>query len=117
MKFVVDAQLPERLVQWLRSRGHDAIHTKKLLAGNRTPDSYIATLADREGRVVITKDFDFPEAFFLRGTPSKLLLISTGNITNPELEALFSRHETSIISELGTNAFVELNRTTLIVRG
>lgn len=117
MKFVVDAQLPDRLAQWLRSRGHDVIHTTELPAGNRTPDSTISALADLEGRVVITKDSDFPESFFLRGSPGKLLLISTGNIPNAELEALVARHEASIMAELRANAFVELNRTTLIVRG
>jgi predicted nuclease of predicted toxin-antitoxin system len=114
---VVDAQLPVRLAQWLRARGHDAIHTKELPQGNRTADSDIARLADRELRVVITKDADFVESFFVRGVPAKLLLISTGNITNPQLEALFARNESAILTELSTNAFIEFDRTTLTVRG
>ncbi len=117
MRFVVDAQLPVRLAQWLRALGHDAIHTKELPHGNRTADSAIAELADRESRVVITKDADFVESFLVRGVPAKLLLISTGNISNPQLEALIARNESAILTELVANAFIELDRTTLTVRG
>jgi predicted nuclease of predicted toxin-antitoxin system len=71
MRFVVDAQLPVRLAQWFRDRGHDAIHTKELPLGTRTADSDIARLSERESRVVITKDTDFVESFLLRGDPRK----------------------------------------------
>ena len=39
MKFVVDAQLPERVARWLQASGHEAIHTKDLPDGNCTQDS------------------------------------------------------------------------------
>jgi predicted nuclease of predicted toxin-antitoxin system len=45
------------------------------------------------------------------------LLISTGNITNRELEALIARNESAILTELAASAFIELDRTTLTVRG
>ena len=38
MKFLVDAQLPRRLVAWLQEIGHDAVHTLDLPLANRTPD-------------------------------------------------------------------------------
>jgi len=41
MKFLVDAQLPRRLVFRLQESGHEAIHTLDLPLGNRTPDSLI----------------------------------------------------------------------------
>lgn len=53
MKFLVDAQIPRRLAQWLNDAGHDAVHTLDLAAGNRTPDTEIARLADAERRVVV----------------------------------------------------------------
>ena len=43
-----------------------------------------------EGRTVITKDADFVETITLKSQPWKLLLYSTGNITNSELESLFT---------------------------
>ncbi|MEI7825671.1 MAG: DUF5615 family PIN-like protein [Chlorobiaceae bacterium] len=56
MKFLVDAQLPRRFCNWLRENGHDDLHTLDLESGNRTPDSEIMFIADRDGRVVVTKD-------------------------------------------------------------
>ncbi|MBE9140640.1 DUF5615 family PIN-like protein [Nodosilinea sp. LEGE 07088] len=36
MKFIVDAQLPVCLARFLRSCGHDVVHTQELSSGNRT---------------------------------------------------------------------------------
>ena len=80
MKFLVDAQLPRRLVRRLREAGHEAIHTLDLPLGNRTTDTLINDLSAREQYVVITKDSDFVNSFVLNRRPHKLLLISTGNI-------------------------------------
>jgi predicted nuclease of predicted toxin-antitoxin system len=88
MKFLVDAQLPRRLVYRLQDAGHEAIHTLDLPLGNRTPDRVINEISEREQRIVITKDADFVNSFTLYHKPYKLLLISTGNIKNAELERL-----------------------------
>ena len=85
MKLLVDAQLPRRLCHQLRECGHDAIHTLDLPLGNRTSDTEIIRIADAEGRIVITKDNDFVQSFWLRNQPQRLLLIATGNIGNVEL--------------------------------
>ena len=58
MKFLIDAQLPTRLAEFLDRRGHDAIHATELLDGNRSTDRQIAERADADGRVVVTKDRD-----------------------------------------------------------
>ncbi len=55
MKFLVDAQLPRRLVSQLRGAGHDAIHTLDLPLGNRTPDSVINELSISDHYVVSPK--------------------------------------------------------------
>lgn len=85
MKFLVDAQLPRRLALAINDAGHDAIHTLDLPDANRTTDTQINALSESEQRIVITKDADFVDSFLLVGQPYKLLLISTGNITNAEL--------------------------------
>lgn len=117
MKFVVDAQLPRRAVGWLVAAGCDAIHTLDLPQGNRTPDGQITDVADREGRAVVTKDADFVDSHALHGRPAKLLLISTGNLTNAELEALMVPLIPTIMREFQANAFLELGRAGLVVRG
>jgi len=114
MKFLVDAQLPRRLVKRLREAGHDARHTLDLPRRNRTTDSEIISTAAREDRVVVSKDGDFVNSFLISRRPARLLLIATGNITNDELDALVMSNLTSIVSALEVCEFVELTRTLLI---
>ena len=115
MRFLVDAQLPRRLVDRFRDAGHDAIHTKDLPAQNRTEDAEIIQLSMRENYVVITKDQDFVDRMTLNGEPHKLWLISTGNIHNAELEALFIPNIAAAVAALQTSDFIELSRTALTV--
>jgi predicted nuclease of predicted toxin-antitoxin system len=114
MKFLVDAQLPRRLVSRLREAGHEAIHTLDLPLGNHTPDSIINELSLSEGYIVATKDTDFVNSFHLHRRPYKLLLISTGNIRNSELEALFTSNLESIAANFDQFSFIEINRASVI---
>ena len=82
MKFLVDAQLPRRFTHWLREAGHDALHTLDLSDRNRTADAEINAFSAREDRIVVTKDADFVNTHLLHGRPTRLLVISTGNIAN-----------------------------------
>lgn len=88
IRFLVDAQLPLRLARTLAHSGFDTLHTKDLPRGNATPDSDINRISLCEERVVITKDADFAQTFLVRRELFKLLLVSTGNINNRELERL-----------------------------
>jgi predicted nuclease of predicted toxin-antitoxin system len=74
-------------------------------------------LADREQRVVVSKDADFVDGHVLRGRPAKLLLISTGNISNRDLEALVVPLIPDIVREFQAHSFLELGRAGLLVRG
>ena len=114
MKFLVDAHLPRRIVRCLRELGLDAIHTLDLPFANRTSDAEICDIAASENRIVVTKDADFVHSFVLHRRPPKLLLISTGNISNDELEALLLPVIPAIVSAFDTASFVELNRISLI---
>ncbi len=114
MRFIVDAQLPRRIAVWLQAAGHDALHTLDLPEGNRTMDRSIIELSLREQRVVVTKDADFVAGFVLRGEPEKLLLVSTGNITNAELQSILVPNLSAIISALDVADFVELSRVGVI---
>lgn len=116
MKLLIDAQLPRRLAHRLTADGHDAVHTLDLPGGNRTEDAYINAVALREGRIVVTKDVDFVDTFLLQRTPPRLLLVTVGNIRNPELIRLFSENLDAIVREFETSDFVELTRDALIPR-
>lgn len=115
MKFLVDAQLPRRLALRLRDSGHDVTHTLDLPAQNRTTDQQINEISVTEQRVVITKDADFVTSYLLAGRPYKLLLVSTGNITNAELEALFVPTIPAIVIAFDQYSYLELSRTALII--
>lgn len=114
MRFLVDAQLPRRLALRLAQAGHDALHTLDLPDGNRTPDAALTALADREDRIVVTKDADFVHSFHVHGRPRKLLLISTGNIANAELERLLLPQLSAIEAEFTAASFVEVTRSSLV---
>jgi len=116
MKFIVDAQLPRRLARELAASGHDALHTLDLPTGNRTPDTEIVAAALSECRVVVTKDNDFVTSFQMKRMPPKLLLISTGNISNDALSKLVAANLTALDRALAQSDFVELTNTTIIIR-
>ncbi|WP_181306943.1 DUF5615 family PIN-like protein [Rufibacter sp. XAAS-G3-1] len=75
MKFIVDAQLPKTLSDFIKSKGIDSIHTLELPDKNRMQDGYITRLATEGERIVISKDADFLESYVLRKEPPKLLII------------------------------------------
>jgi predicted nuclease of predicted toxin-antitoxin system len=115
MKFLVDAQLPAILSRFLQEAGHDCLHTADLPNGNRTTDAAILDLAESEGRIVLTKDSDFVNSHLLKNRPPSLVLISTGNISNENLLAIFRANLPALERFLATSVFLEIGRTTLIV--
>lgn len=84
MKFLIDAQLPPALCEWLRERGHEAAHVGEFeLTGAK--DAEIAACAKAKDMILVTKDEDFvtirlPDRF-------PLLWLRCGNATNVALRA------------------------------
>jgi predicted nuclease of predicted toxin-antitoxin system len=115
MKLLLDAMLPRRVARRLHAAGHDTVHTLDLRDGNRTTDRTISAEADQEGRTVVTKDADFVSTRVLSGSPARLLLVSTGNIGNDEVERRLFAEMTAIEQWLREPGFVELTRHGLVV--
>lgn len=105
------------MAAWFVAAGCDAVHTLDLPDGNRSTDTQIIDAADREQRVVVTKDADFVDSHLLSNRPAKLLLISTGNISSRDLESLVVPLIPDLVREFGAHAFLELDRSGVIVRG
>ena len=103
MKFLVDAQLPVRLAKFLQANGYDTLHTRDLPQQNATSDTAINDISIEQERVVITKDADFVDSFLTIQKPSKLLLVSTGNIRNSELEEIFKNNLSTLVNLLQNN--------------
>lgn len=57
----------------------------------------IIRIARDEKRTVITKDTDFVNYRILKGQPENILLLTTGNINNSSLKALFEANIKSLI--------------------
>lgn len=85
MKFLVDANLPFKLVLNLRDKGFDVIHTDNLPLKEQTTDREIRIISEAQNRIVISKDADFLDSHLITGIPKKFLYISTGNIINRDL--------------------------------
>jgi len=65
--------------------------------------------------VVVTKDEDFVTQFLLRGAPPKLLLVSTGNISNDTLSDLVAMNLTALVAALVQHDFVELSALAITI--
>lgn len=115
MKFLVDAQLPRRMAGWLRDQGHDALHTLDLPDRNRTTDEAITEIARQQRRIVVTKDADFVHSHNLLRQPQQLLLVSTGNIANRELEQILRANLDTVVAAFQQADFVEVSRTGVII--
>ena len=115
MNFLIDAQLPRRLAYLLQHYGHTAFHTLDLPHRNRTDDDEIMQFADTHDCIVMTKDSDFVDAFYLQHRPQKLWLLSTGNISNRDLEVLIRANIQQVVALFQQYRFVELSRTDVVV--
>jgi len=60
---------------------------------------------------VVTKDRDFRDGHLLSGSPGRLLVVATGNIT-PKLLSQFRANLATIIDAIGEADFVELGPRT-----
>lgn len=114
MKFLVDAQLPLLLANWLLEKGFDTLHTNDLPDGDETQDGYIRAVADAEDRIVITKDSDFYDSHLLLKQPRRLLLITTGNLKNRQLLDLFRQNLPEIIRLFASYDLIELTNDEII---
>lgn len=115
LKFIVDAQLPKSLADWLKLRSLDAIHTLELPKQNKTSDEEILEIAQLENRIVISKDSDFLQSYILQGKPEKLILIITGNIRNTDLIEIIEKNFEKIADSITKFNVLEINRETIII--
>jgi predicted nuclease of predicted toxin-antitoxin system len=105
------------MVGWLTAAGCEATHTLDLPPGNRTPENDVTKIADRDERALITKDGDFVDSHLLHGQPAKLLLVTTGNISNRALELLMVPLIPRMLIDLQQHSFLELGPSGINMRG
>jgi len=88
MRFICDVHISIKLSKQLAEAGHDCTHVNRLPGRWYTSDQDIARLADKEDRILITKDSDFRDSCIVQGTPRKLIKVNLGNIPHGVLRDL-----------------------------
>ena len=116
MKFIIDAHLPARLKYWLIENGHDVLHTNDLPKKEFTSDLEIIEAAEKDNRIVISKDSDFYKYNLIKGVPQKILFITTGNIVNKELIRLFELNFSTIENFYNSgSSIIEISNSSITV--
>ena len=85
MKFICDVHISFKLVRRLNSLGFPTLHVNDLPGKWYTTDREISAYSDLHDLILITKDYDFKNSFFLQKTPRKLIKINLGNVSNSDL--------------------------------
>ena len=86
MKFLVDAQLPPALAQWLREAGYDAQAVREV-GLREADDGAIWRHAQAQGRVIVTKDEDFAQRAQTGAAGPVIVWLRIGNTSNAALRA------------------------------
>lgn len=86
MKFLVDAQLPPGLTQWLREAGHDAQAVREV-GLREAEDGAIWRHAQAHGQAIITKDEDFAQRAQAGAAGPVIVWLRIGNTSNASLRA------------------------------
>jgi predicted nuclease of predicted toxin-antitoxin system len=84
LRFLVDAQLPPALADYLRQLGHEAEHVNEIGSGAAT-DRAIWTYAKRHAAIIVTKDQDFADLTRLDTSGPPVVWIRLGNTTRAAL--------------------------------
>ena len=71
MKILCDVHIAKKVVSYFQKEGIEALHVNDILDKWHTKDQAIANYADEHDFVVLTKDADFRNSYFIQGTPKK----------------------------------------------
>lgn len=85
MHFICDVHISYKVKNLLINAGHSATHLNEILSGDKTKDNDIAKFCEANGCILITKDYDFVDAYHLKKMPPKIIKINLGNISNAVL--------------------------------
>ena len=97
MKLLFDENVSPRLVGGLSDVFPGSVHVRD--AGlSRASDAAIWAYARDHGLTIVSKDSDFHQASFLRGSPPKVIWIRRGNCTTADIETLLRSNRTEILA-------------------
>jgi len=116
-RLIVDTQLPPSMAEFFRRRGFDATHVVDYPLGALMTDDEIISIAKKENRIVVSKDFDFLDYFLLKNYPPAILILQLGNIKNRELFLFIESHLDAIHDLFTENIkrLILINRHKIII--
>jgi predicted nuclease of predicted toxin-antitoxin system len=116
MKFICDVHISYKLVKFLNDAGHEAIHVNQILDKWFSSDQGIAKYADSNAYIVISKDSDFRDSYFISKSPHKIIRICLGNISNQRLIELFAKNMENLEQELSKEfVYLEIHDSLITV--
>jgi predicted nuclease of predicted toxin-antitoxin system len=81
VRFLADMGVAQRIVEWLRTEGHDAVHLREE-GLQRMPNGEIFEKATSEGRIILTFDLDFGEIVALGWPPGRRRSVQVAQHSN-----------------------------------
>ncbi len=112
MRFLADMGVAQRIVEWLRTEGHEVVHLREERL-QRMPNGEIFEKAISEGRIVLTFDLDFGEIIALSaGRRTGVVLFRLHNTTTPHVIDRLRKvlHNSGHVLEQGAIVVVEESR-------
>src|SRR5690349_18245192 len=88
MRFLADMGVSQRVGEWLRANGHDAVHLRDE-GLQRLPNGEIFQKASREQRIVLTFDLDFGE--ILAGSAGQIVSVVPFRVRNTRADFVTRR--------------------------
>lgn len=113
MTFWLNAQLPPSMARWLSATFGVSVVTLYEVGLRDAQDVEIFEAARTNGdsTVVVSKDQDFVDLVMRLGPPPQLLWLTCGNITNRDLQRIFSQAFSAALALLQRGeSIVEIGR-------
>ncbi len=118
MRFLLDMPVSFQLAIWLNEHGHDAVHASDVGLYN-AKDILIITEAEKQNRIIITADLDFPQILAIsRARRPGIILFRGGNYSDQEMTGLLKRvldryHEERLVHAITVVDRVRIRRCPL----
>jgi len=110
MKVLLDMPVSRSLLRVLAAHGHTGVHAFDI-GFERATDEQLLDLAQREDRVIVTADLDFPRLLALASARGPgLVLFRGGNYSDAEMAELLDRVLTEVPSEVLESAVCVVDR-------
>ncbi|MBS4029249.1 MAG: DUF5615 family PIN-like protein [Ignavibacteriales bacterium] len=114
MKVLCDVHIAYKVVSFFVSKGIEALHVNSILDKWKSKDKDICMYADANNFAVLTKDSDFRDSHFLRGTPKKVIKVNLGNISTNILVSIVDENISTLISHFEKEkCYAEINRESI----